>query len=279
MAQEQEPQGHDREPGGPPTLDLAGARATLRLNRPRQHNRLEPGDLIILRRLLDAVDAAPGVRVLVLAATGRSFSAGYHLGAVASAAGATGAAGAAGIEDSAAGQNAFEGLCQRMEAVRVPTICALQGSVYGGATDLALACDFRLGVTGMQMFMPAARLGLHYYPSGLSRYVTRLGLGAAKRLFLTGQTIGAEEMLRIGFLDELLAPAELEPRVEALALLLAAQAPLAVAGMKRALNEIARAALDLPATRAAIAATLASADIREGIQAMAEGRPPSFTGR
>src|SRR3546814_5011576 len=52
------------------------------------------------------------------------------------------------------------------------------------------------------MFMPAAKLGLHYYPHGLRRWVTRLGLGPAKKLFLTSSTIGYEEMLRIGYLDE-----------------------------------------------------------------------------
>lgn len=265
--------------GGPPTLEIAGFRATLHLNRPRQHNRIEPGDLPVLQDLLDRAEQAAGVRVLLLASEGRSFSAGYHLGAVAGAERTAKDGEPGGKADAASGQSAFESLCQRLEAVRLPTLCALQGSVYGGATDLALACDFRLGVHDMQMVMPAVRLGLHYYPSGLTRYVTRLGLGPAKRLFLTGQPIGAEEMLRIGFLDELVAPADLAVRVEYWVEMLAAQAPLAVMGMKRALNEIARAQPDLPAMRAAIAATLGSDDLREGLKAIAERRPPKFEGR
>src|SRR3546814_5997079 len=87
--------------------------------------------------------------------------------------------------------------------------------------------------------MPAARLGLHYYESGLRRYATRLGLSTAKRLFLAAQPVEAEEMLRIGFVDELVPAGELATRVDALADLLAANAPLAVQGMKRALNAIA----------------------------------------
>src|SRR3546814_9602740 len=67
---------------------------------------------------------------------------------------------------------------------------------------LVWSCDFRFGRVGIQMFMPAAKLGLHYYPHGLRRWVTRLGLGPAKKLFLTSSTIGYEEMLRIGYLDE-----------------------------------------------------------------------------
>ncbi len=253
----------------PPSLGIDGAVAVLRLNRPRQHNRIEPDDLVVMRGHLKTIEAAADVRVLVVRATGKSFSAGYHLGAV----------GGSRSGDAADGQSAFESFINQLENLAVPTICALQGSVYGGATDLALACDFRLGVTGMQMFMPAARMGLHYYPSGLQRYVTRLGLAAAKRLFLTGAAIDAAEMLRIGFLDELVPAAELSGRVEALVALLADNAPLAVRGMKRALNQIARNDLDLPATRAAIAATLASADIKEGLAAVAERRKPLFHGR
>ena len=79
----------------------------------------------------------------------------------------------------------------------------LDGGVYGGATDLALCCDWRIGVSGTRMFMPAARFGLHYYPGGLRRYVRALGAAQAKRIFLTGQTLRAQEMLRIGFLTEL----------------------------------------------------------------------------
>src|SRR5690606_25665713 len=82
------------------------------------------------------------------------------------------------------------------------TTSALTGSVYGGATGMALACDLRIGRDGLRMFMPAARFGLHYYPGGLRRYLDRLGLGATAKLMLTGMTIESAEMLRIGFLTE-----------------------------------------------------------------------------
>src|SRR3546814_17754360 len=80
---------------------------------------------------------------------------------------------------------------------------AIVGVEYGGGTDLSLACDFRVGTPAANMFMPAAKLGLHFYPGGMSRYISRLGLNQAKRLFLTAEKIEAEEMLRIGFLTEL----------------------------------------------------------------------------
>ena len=72
-----------------------------------------------------------------------------------------------GSGDGGHDSDAFERTVDRLEALRVPTIAALNGSVYGGATDLALACDFRIGVKGMRLLMPAARLGIVYYPSGI----------------------------------------------------------------------------------------------------------------
>lgn len=102
-----------------------------------------------------------------------------------------------------------------LEALPLTTIAAINGGVYGGATDLSLCCDLRLSLLGTRMFMPAARFGLHYYPGGMRRYVTRLGLNGAKKLFLTAMTIDDQEMLRIGFLNEVVERAELGERVEA----------------------------------------------------------------
>lgn len=250
---------------GIPTLAIEGAVATIRLNRPAVHNRIEPADLVALDGLLDSIAAEPSVRVAVLTASGRSFSSGFHIGEI----------GSGGPQD----ESSFGRLADRLERLAVPTICAMNGGVYGGSTDLALACDFRIGVTGMAMFMPAARLGLHYYPSGMQRYVSRLGLNAAKRLFLTAGKLEAEEMLRIGFLTELVAPEALAGRVAELATTLAANAPLAVQGMKRALNDIARGDADLEAIEATARRVRDSEDLREGRAAWLEKRPPHFTGR
>jgi enoyl-CoA hydratase/carnithine racemase len=250
---------------GQPTLALADGIATIRLNRPEVHNRIEPDDLLALEDILQRIAAEPSVRVAVIAASGRSFSSGFHIGKI----------GSSGPQDD----SAFGRMADRLEALRVPTICAMNGGVYGGSTDLALACDFRIGVTGMAMFMPAARLGLHYYPSGLQRYVSRLGLNTAKRLFLTAEKLQAEELLRIGFLTELVAPEELEARVAALAATLSANAPLAVQGMKLALNAIARGDADLAAIAETATQVRRSEDLREGRAAWLEKRTPRFQGR
>lgn len=254
---------------GVPTLTVADGRATLWLHRPRYMNRIEPADVPVLMSLCDALDADPTVRVVVLAATGRAFSAGYHLGDL-----------AAREPDAPPATDGFSAMVDRVETLAAPTICRLQGGVYGGATDLALACDFRVGVAGMEMMMPAARLGVHYYESGTRRYVSRLGLNTAKRLFFMAERLNAEELLRIGYLTELAADAaELDARVEALAARLTAGAPLAVRGMKLALNQIGHGALDRDAMVARVATCKDSADLREGLAAFREKREPRFEGR
>jgi enoyl-CoA hydratase/carnithine racemase len=162
---------------------------------------------------------------------------------------------------------------------RPVTIAVIHGGAYGGGTDLALACDFRIGTNAAEMFMPAARLGLHYYRGGLERYVTRLGLDTAKRLFLTAERIDARTMRACGFLTDLVSADELEASVARLTDALATTAPLALLGMKKHLNRIARGALDVDDLNRDIARAAESEDLREGAAAWAAKRPPKFTGR
>jgi enoyl-CoA hydratase len=250
-----------------PVLEINGTRATIRLNRPKHLNRLQPDDLDALLTLFDRIEADPAIRVLVLTGTGRAFSAGYDLGSIAERAG--------GAEEQTAG-SAFEIVVNRLEDLAIPTICRINGGVYGGSTDLALACDFRIGVDTCEMFMPAARLGLHYYSSGIKRYVSRLGVDNAKKLFLTAQKIGAAEMLRIGYLTAMVPAEDFDAEVDQLAAILAANAPVAMRGMKRAINEFARGTLDEEAADRRARDSMRSAEIKEGIKAFAEKRPPKF---
>jgi enoyl-CoA hydratase len=250
-----------------PVLEINGARATVRLNRPKHLNRLQPEDLAALLKLFDRIEADPALRVLVLTGTGRAFSSGYDLGSIAER--------AARAQEQTAG-SVFEIVVDRLEDLALPTICRLNGGVYGGATDLALACDFRIGVDTCEMFMPAARLGLHYYKSGIKRYVSRLGVDNAKRLFLTAERIGAAEMLRIGYLTAMVPAEALDEEVERLAALLAGNAPVAMRGMKRTINEFARGRLDEGAADRRHRDSMRSAEIQEGVKAFAEKRPPKF---
>jgi enoyl-CoA hydratase len=245
-----------------PELALDGLVATITLRRPHKANRLGPDDLAALADHIAQVNASP-VRVLRLAAHGRTFCAGYDIGAI-----------------GESREAVFEQTVNALEDTRPVTIALLQGGVYGGATDLALACDFRLGAAATQMFMPAARLGLVFYRRGLERYVSRLGLDVAKRLFLTAERLDAVQMKSIGFLTHLAGDAAaLDDIANELTATLAGMAPLALLPMKRHLNSIARGALDADALAADIARAGASADLAEGKAAWADRRSPRFEGR
>jgi len=244
-----------------PQLQIDGAVATITLRRPQQANRLEPDDLAALCDQVAQVNEQPTVSVLRLQASGKTFCAGYDIGRI-----------------GGARPVAFEDMVNAVEDARPVTLVLLQGGVYGGATDLALACDFRIGTTATEMFMPAARLGLHFYRRGLERYVSRLGLDQAKRLFLTAEKIDAQEMKSIGFLTQLVAPDALQGTADQLTATLGAMAPLAITGMKKHLNRIARGALDAAELLHDIERAAQSHDLREGRIAWAEKRAPRFSG-
>ena len=232
------------------------------LNRPAEHNRIDPADLDALLALLAALGAeSGGMRALLITGAGeRTFSSGYTLQAIETAA-----------------DERFERLLDTIETLPFVTIALLNGNVYGGATDLALCCDIRIGVPGIGVLIPAARLGVHFYPGGLRRCVTRLGLAAASRLLLTGMAIDAEEMLRIGFLSEMVERGSLEARIARLREAIAQTEPGAVAAMKRHLLAFAGAgvsAAQIAEMGDAYRASLASPDLRRRLEAWRGGRRP-----
>ncbi|MEZ5649319.1 MAG: enoyl-CoA hydratase/isomerase family protein [Burkholderiaceae bacterium] len=255
---------------GPPLLHLDGRVATITLRRPEHANRLGPADLAVLAAHLRAVDADEAVTVLRVAALGKHFCSGFDIGSIGKA--------VSGCDDLPPAS--FEDVTDALENTRAVSIAAIQGGVFGGATDLALACDFRYGVPACRMFVPAARLGMHYYGGGLERFVRRLGLAAAKRIMLTAETFDAQAMLTIGYLDRLLdSPQALIAEVEQLTATLTGMAPLALLGMKKHLNRIALGRLDADEIAADIARASASADLAEGARAWLEKRTPRFQGR
>lgn len=229
-----------------PLLNRSGSQiALIELNRPGNANRIQPDDLQELERLLDECEADPQVHVLIITGRGEYFSAGYDLRALMSARGVD--------EKEAVGRDsAFEHFANRLENTRLITIAALNGPVLGGATDFALACDLRLGVEGMYMQMPAARIGLPLYAGALQRYVSCLGLNHAKRLVFMAEKLPATEMLAIGFLNELLPADAMLERAFAMAKEIALMPAKPLAAMKQTLNASALGEGCAPAQRAAL---------------------------
>ena len=139
--------------------------------------------------------------------------------------------------------------------------------------------DFRMGVKGMTFFMPAARFGLHYYPSGLRRYTQKVSPSFAKRAFLLSEDFSDEDLLRVGYLDWLVDRSEFAKKVDEVATRLAGLAPLSMSNMKRAIEQFAQAEPDIPKIRDGIRQCQTSDDLREGLSALKERRAPAFKGR
>ncbi|MBZ5603790.1 MAG: enoyl-CoA hydratase/isomerase family protein [Acidobacteriia bacterium] len=237
-------------------FSVDGHVARVRLNRPAEHNRIEPADLDLLASHIAAVNANRDVRVMILESSGKTFSSGFHLGAI-----------------GAGAPQRFEQVADALAWCRVPTVAAIQGSVYGGAADLALACDFRVGAPHIELMVPAVRLGIPYYPSAIERFIHRLTPRAVKRILLLCERVNAAELLECGYLDEVVPAEELDSRVEALAAQIAALAPMAVQALKAQFNRFDRAAAS-----EAVRACLASADHKEGLAAWLEKLTARFTG-
>ncbi|MEY5100057.1 MAG: 2,3-dehydroadipyl-CoA hydratase [Pseudomonadota bacterium] len=252
-----------------PVLAIADGVATITLNRPAHRNRLENADLRALLQHFHRIDDDPDVRVVVLTANTAGqprpvFCAGYDIG---------------GFEQQGGGALAFEQVPDALAALRPVTICALNGSVYGGATDLFLACDLRIALEGIEFRMPATALGLHYYPSGLQRYVTRLGPSFTKRAFLTARPFSAQQLMGSGCLEALVGPQDWDDTLAELVRDVRALAPLAVQTTKESIQELSVGVYDLEALRLRESLTSASEDFAEGRRAFAERRAPQFRGR
>lgn len=238
--------------------------ARITLDRPHRHNALEAVDVRALRDAIARVEDTADVRVMVLTGSGdRTFCSGASL---------------AQMQTGEMSGALFDSVTDRLATCRVPTICRMNGSAYGGGAELALCCDFRIGVRGMRLAVPAARLGVCYPVGGLTRYVHRLGLSTASRLLLAAEDMEDDELLRVGYLTALVDRAELDVTTEAIVDRLRALAPMAVQGMKRILLDISSGGLDREAAQRIIAECTSSADLREGLAAWREGREPRFDG-
>ena len=251
-----------------PVLQLQKGVATITLNRPAHRNRLENNDLRTLLTHFEAVNQDESVRVLVLTANTDGqprpvFCAGYDIGSF-------------GQADPHA--VAFEQVPDALAAMRPITICGLNGSVYGGATDVVLACDLRLGLQGSEWRMPAAALGLHYYPSGLQRYLRLFGESAAKRAFLSARTFNTQQLVQLGIFEEFVSLDEWSLKLSAWVQELQSLAPLAAQETKKSLNELASGHVNLQVLASRQELTKHSADFAEGRQAFLERRKPIFKG-
>ena len=170
-----------------------------------------------------------------------------------------------------------------LEAFPYPTLAVLPGHTIGGGLELALACDLRVAKDTIKLGMPPAKLGLVYSHTGLRRFIDAIGAARTRELFLLGSYIDAPTALAWGLINRVTPEPELETLSLQIAAELAGNAPLSQLGNKRVIEALLHAEAELPEDIEEELielrrASFASRDMREGMKAFAEKRPPRWRG-
>ena len=234
-------------------------------------NALSTALLAELATRLDAIEADPNARALIVTGDGQYFSAGADLKELAT----LDLAGAPGLV--ARGQALFS----RLEALRVPVVAAINGLAVGGGLELALACDLRIAGESAKLGLPEVTFGLMPSYGGTQRLPRLVGLAKAEELIFSGSLVPASEAVRIGLVNRSVPAGQELRAARDLAHTIAQRAPRAVQGSKRAI----RGGLALPLAeglrleaRTFETDVLPSDDLMEGIAAFIDRRPPKFKG-
>jgi enoyl-CoA hydratase/3-hydroxypropionyl-coenzyme A dehydratase len=207
-----------------------GARGSITLNRP---DKLNPLSTVTLHELVAAArwfDERPAVKVVVVAGSGRAFSAGADLAAFAAA-----ADGAAMMREAA---DAGRRMAEALEAMRAVTVVRLHGHCVGGGLVLAAACDLRVAAENTRFSIPEVDLGIPLAWGGIPRLVREIGPALTKELVMTCRPFGAAEAKATGFVNRVVPEAELDAEVDALVDQLVNKSALTLGGTKRQVNAV-----------------------------------------
>jgi E-phenylitaconyl-CoA hydratase len=253
--------------------EVADRVATITLNRPEALNSLDPESLVELNDAFQRANADAEVRVVILTGTGeKAFCTGSDL------------------KKTMPPKESFAELTfgrpkwlypfAGME-IDKPMICAVNGYALAGGMELALACDIRIASTNAQFGQSEVRIGSIPAAGGTQRLPRMIGRSDAMLMMLTGNSISAEEALRIGLVSRIVPPDDLIAVARDIAVRIAENAPLAVRAVKRLVGD----GMDMPLLAAIQAEQFAlgllrdSEDRLEGRRAFQEKRKPNYQGR
>lgn len=251
--------------------------ARLTISNPAKRNALDHPILDALTATLgELADPSSEARCVIVTGANGMFSAGYDIGEIPD----------EEFEERAEALVAhpFTEAIDALEAFPYPTLAVLPGHTIGGGLELALACDLRVAKGSIKLGMPPAKLGLVYSHTGLRRFIDAIGAARTRELFLLGRYVDAETALSWGLVNRVTPEEDLEAAALELAAELATNAPLSQRGNKRVIEALLaqRGRLDAEVEQELIElrrASFASQDMREGMKAFAEKRPPRWQGR
>jgi enoyl-CoA hydratase/carnithine racemase len=246
--------------------------ARLVIANPERRGALDHEILDAMAETTSTLDA----RCLVIAGQGEMFSAGYDIGNLEG----------QDFEDQAERLVAhpFHTAIEALEAYEYPVVCELNGHAIGGGLELAVTCDLRVAARGIKLGMPPAKLGLIYSHTGLKKFIDVCGVANTNELFFIGANVDADRAERMGLVNRIVEPDDLQEAVLALASEIAANAPLSLSGNKRIIRALREVPSALPPDLERELVELRescfrSEDFREGVRAFGEKRRPQWKGR
>ena len=245
--------------------------ATLWLNRPEIHNAFDDALITALTRQLQMLEADQGVRVVVLAGKGKSFSAGADLNWMKRMALYSEA-------ENKRDAEALATLMRTLDTLKKPTVARVHGSAFAGGCGLVACCDIALAAETATFAITETKLGL--IPAVISPYmVAAMGARWARRYFLTAESFSAKEAERLGLVHGTFKADQLDFAVHQLCDTLVANGPAALAACKELIRLVAHADVDdalAKETASRIARLRVSPEGREGIASFLEKRKPGW---
>lgn len=262
-------------------LERDGAVATLTFCDPERRNAMSEAMGEAFAERMAALGAEEELRAVVITGEGRAFSAGGDLGMIEARADQAQAAPGRARRPVREAMRHFYGLFLSLRELPCPSVAAVNGHAIGAGLCVALACDLRLVAREARLSLNFTRLGIHPGMGATWTLPRLIGSARAAELLYTGRSFDGEEAERLGMASRVLPAAEVLPAARALAGEIAACAPGAVRGVKRALARSPGASLEdqLSFEAAEQARCFESQDLREGLAAARERRDPQFTGK
>ena len=249
-----------------PSLQVAGATATLTLHRPGKRNALGLQDWQAIPAMIVTAERHATVRVIVVRGHGGHFGSGNDIAELASLLPERAHLFAKAMADAAFA----------IEAATKPVVMAIEGVCFGGSVALALAGDIRVASGTAVFAITPAKLGLIYLRSDLQRLIAAIGLGASKRLLYTGDAIDATRAHAIGLVDEVFPPDRFDADLQHLLASIAGGSPFTLRRTKNMLRGLGGADPETTASLGLFAEAVQGRDFQEGHAAFIGKRPPRF---